>query len=332
MTFKQNWEKSKAPLELRDDIVKAMVKSAFPDNTLAFHKIVSGGCANLNIKINLDFGEQFFILRVYLRDKDAAYREQKLGTLLKQTVPMPQVYFIGDCEQYRFAITEYLPGVPLRDLLLSNKPHDVSSIMFEAGKLLSKIHDHAFPTPGFFDGDLNILKTSSENEYIEFAQECLRHPNAIECLNADLITNIKRHFLTYQKFLPDENESRLVHADYDPANILVDIVDGEWKITGILDWEFAFSGSSLFDVANMLRYAHQMPAVFEDSFIQGLFSEGFVLPPHWKETIHLLNLISLLDCLARSSIHQCPNQCADIRELISHINIGKKRITQFYYT
>ena len=321
MTFKANWEKSEAPLELQADIVKAMVKSAFPDNTLAFHKIISGGCANLNIKINLDFGEQFFILRVYLRDKDAAYREQKLGSLLKQTVPIPQVYFIGDYEHYRFAITEYLPGIPLRDLLLGNEPHNVSLIMFEAGTLLTKIREHEFPLAGFFNNNLNISHPSSEKGFIEFAYKCLSQPNVIECLNAELITKIKHRFETFHNFLQDENESRLVHADYDPANILVDKIDGEWKITGILDWEFAFSGSSLFDIANMLRYAHQMPALFEDSFIQGLLSEGLVLPPHWKETIHLLNLISLLDCLARSSIHQYPNQCTDIRELISHINL-----------
>ena len=59
-----------------------------------------------------------FILRVYLRDKGAAYREQALAVLLKQAVPIPQVYFIGDYKSYRFALTEYLPGITLRELFV----------------------------------------------------------------------------------------------------------------------------------------------------------------------------------------------------------------------
>ena len=119
-------------------------------------------------------------------------------------------------------------------------------------------------------------------------------------------------------YLPDEAEHHLVHGDYDPANILVNKIDGQWKITEILDWEFAFSGSPLFDVANMLRYAHQMPATFETSFIQGV-STRFTLPQHWRITTHLLNMISLLDCLTRCPIEQRPNQRADIYSLISYM-------------
>lgn len=130
--------------------------------------------------------------------------------------------------------------------------------------------------------------------------------------------NIKRLIEKLKMYLPDEAEHHLVHGDYDPANILVNKIDGQWKITEILDWEFAFSGSPLFDVANMLRYAHQMPATFETSFIQGV-STRFTLPQHWRITTHLLNMISLLDCLTRCPIEQRPNQRADIYSLISYM-------------
>ncbi|CAL7963402.1 hypothetical protein MIDIC_50063 [Alphaproteobacteria bacterium] len=82
-------------------------------------------------------GEQrLLILRVYLRDKDAAYREQKLGALLKRTVPAPLTYYIGEVDSYHFAITEFMPGITLRDLLLGDLPHDIGSVMHEIGTIL----------------------------------------------------------------------------------------------------------------------------------------------------------------------------------------------------
>jgi hypothetical protein len=61
--------------------------------------------APISISILPEEEAQPFLLRVYLRDKDAAYREQKLAALLKQTVPIPLTHYIGEVEGYYFAIT-----------------------------------------------------------------------------------------------------------------------------------------------------------------------------------------------------------------------------------
>jgi aminoglycoside phosphotransferase (APT) family kinase protein len=319
MTFKQNWEKTEQQISLPNTTIETMLKLAFPNKKLSSYSIISGGCANLNVKIILEKEDLPFILRVYLRDKNAAYREQTLGTLLKQTVPLPQVYFIGNCEEYRFALTEFISGITLRELLLSKIPHDIGSIMFQVGQMLAEIQAYRFSEPGFFDNNLKIIETLPENAYLVFAEQSLIHPTVSECLGGEIITRIKHYFNALKRFFPHENESHLVHADFDPANILVDKVDDEWVIAGVLDWEFAFSGSPLWDMANMLRYSHQMPALFETSFIQGLATE-FILPRDWKTTIYLLNVMSLLDCLTRCTKVLRPKQCADITMLINYFD------------
>ena len=50
---------------------------------------------------------------------------------------------------------------------------------------------------------------------------------------------IKNIFKVYKNLLPDEAEKNLVHADFDPANILVSEVNGKIEVSGILDWEFS---------------------------------------------------------------------------------------------
>ena len=190
--------------------------------------------------------------------------------------------------------------------------------MFDVGMMLAQIQNHRFLKSGFFNPDLKVTKSASQSDLLGFATECMRHENAIHVLQPNLLDRIRYCLSTFKNFLPDEKECLLVHGDFDPANILVERHNGQWCITGILDWEFSFSGSPLWDVANMLRYAYEMPTAFEDFFIKGL-NTGYNLAPNWHISIHLLNLLSLLDCLVRSSIKYEPNRCQDIRALIIHI-------------
>ncbi|MBP6952309.1 MAG: phosphotransferase [Alphaproteobacteria bacterium] len=319
MTFKNNWETTDQQFQISAQTIKAMVALALPKAKVASHKIISAGCANLNIKINLVNELHPFILRIYIRDKGAAFREQKLAALIKPSVPIPEIYFVGDEDDFRFAITEYMPGVSLRDLLLKHSKNNIQNIMYQAGQILASIQMYQFPKAGFFDADLKVSQPLTKQSYITFARECLTHSTVLEKMGEETVDKITSLLEKHGSLFPDENQTHLVHADYDPANILVDKIEGQWKVTAILDWEFAHSGSTLSDIANMLRYAHHMPPIFEDSFLQGLQQSGVILPENWRYRIDLLNLLSLLNCLVRCSPKEHPNRCADICDLISNI-------------
>lgn len=316
--FKSDWEKTGVTRQLPEDMIEKMTQLTYPNKKLISHKLIVGGCANLNIKIQFENVQNSMVLRIYLRDKDAAIREQKLGILLKQYIPVPQTYSISEVDGYRFAITEFIPGITLRELLLGNIPYDVDSLMYEVGNMLSKITSHPFSAAGFFDENLNA-SFSNEYDALTFAKNCLQSSNALSVLEYDTIQKIKDCLNKCGHLFPDNNERHLVHGDFDPANILVYKVNGTWKVSEVLDWEFAFSGSILWDVANMLRYAHKMSSRFQDAFINGLITGGAVLSTNWRHAVNLLNLLSLLDCLKRSDTNNRPNQCNDIRELINHI-------------
>lgn len=230
---------------------------------------------------------------------------------------MPQIYFVGEVDNYQFAILEFMPGITVRDLLLGNESYNIDAIMHEVGEILAKIANHEFPKAGFFDKDLNIISEHLQDGYLNFAKEALNNKIVLDQLDSETITKINFYLARYE--FPDQNEKQLVHADFDPANILVNKIDDNWKVSAVLDWEFSFSGSVLCDVANMLRYKHQMPAEFEESFLKGLKAGGITLPKNWHTKVHMLNLLSLLDCLVRSDPKNRPNQLVDIKELIKHI-------------
>jgi len=322
MTFKQNWEKTDSQHILPNEVIKNMIRTSINKEVESYH-IISGGCANLNIRVQLKNQTPPLLLRIYLRDKDAASREQKISEMLQGKIPVPKIYFIGNYEEYKFAICEFIDGITLRDLLLGDQEFDMHHIMSQCGDMLAKISSIQFPLAGFFDKDLNIQKEFANNDLVNYAQNCLKQDIAKQQLKSDLILKIEKLLLEKKEFLPGNKEKNLVHADFDSSNILVQKIDNSWQIVAILDWEFAFSGSILCDIANMLRYAHQLPEEFEDSFMNSLQNK-IQLPKDWKIIINLLNLCSLIDCLARSDSKQRPNQCKDIKLLITEIIDGFK--------
>ena len=325
MTFKAEWEKANESHILAANVAENMAAIAYPSKRLISQKVISGGCANLNIKIQLEGDLEPLLLRIYLRDQEAAWREKSIATLLQSTVPVPQVLQVCDYKNYRFGLTEFIPGITLRDLLLSDIPHDVGTIMHQIGIILAKIAAPQFPAAGFFDKDLHVINKLAQDDYLKYAKECLQHNIVQHQLGTASIVKINVILDRYAHLLPDGEEKQLVHADFDPANILVDRIEDTWQITGILDWEFSFSGSVLYDIANMLRYKHKVPAIFEQEFLNGLTQGGINLTENWTIIVEILNLVSLLDCLTRSDPEKMPKRCADIHSLIYNII---QRLTQ----
>ncbi len=319
MVLKSEWEKTDSHTHLKDETIQAMVAQALPSTVLLSYQVISGGCANLNIKLSLRDYISPLLLRVYFRDQTSAYIEQEIFNLIHADIPIPKIHLIKHYENYCYGISEFKDGIPLRDLILNYPAEDIKPVMYETGTLLAKFQNYCFPQAGFFDKDLAIKQVLYQDNYVTYAQECLEHPTTKQQLDIETLYKIRAIFEEYKTFFPSNQQSCLVHGDYDPANILVNKSNSIWKVSAILDWEFAFAGSWLCDVSLMLRYAHKLPKVFEQSFLQGLDEAGLSLPNDWDITVNLLNLVSLLYCLVQCPPTKRPNQCADLCQLITRL-------------
>lgn len=317
--FKSNWEKSYLSNPLTPDIINGIVKSAYSDTPIKDFQIIRDGCANINIKIEFINRHPDELLRIYLRDPSSAYKEQKIATLLKDKIPIPQIRQIFKYETYQCARMNFMPGITLRDFLLNTKNPPIEKIMHETGGILAQIASVHFDKTGFFNRDLEITTPFQPKDLIDFCNKTLKNETVRLILTDKIRDNITRLMTKNQDLLSTLPETNLVHADFDPSNILVDQRDGQVYLSAVLDWEFAFSGSTLCDVANMLRYAHKMPPLYQSAFLEGLTQGGYPLTDHYSTTIDLLNLISLIDCLARADPKNRPNQILDICDLIDTI-------------
>lgn len=316
--FKSDWEKVDLAYCPDRDTIVSMVSQAYPAKEIEHNENVSNGCANINIKINFKNESASLLLRIYVRDIEAAARERNLASLIGKKIPVSEVYYTGDFDNYKYALCKYLPGVPLRDILLSAQPSHIFDIMYEAGGKLAQIAKIKLPSAGFFDENLGISKPINTQEYLSFLDGLLQDTAVCQGLGEHTTAVINAHFSQLKDLLPNEEGHNLVHGDFDPANILVVNAGNDLHISGIIDWEFAFSGSSLHDVANMLRYAHKMPDEYKKGFIDSLTDSGMTLPDGWHITIILLNLLSLLDCLKRTQPAKQSQRTEDILSLINY--------------
>src|SRR6185437_5269651 len=79
-------------------------------------------------------------------------------------------------------------------------------------------------------------------------------------------------------------------------------IGADGSVAAVLDWEFAFSGSPLNDVGNMLRF--EQPPGFAAGFADGFRDGGGELPPDWREISAALDLAALADLLTRPAGHR----------------------------
>ncbi|GID90886.1 hypothetical protein Adi01nite_02980 [Amorphoplanes digitatis] len=189
------------------------------------------------------------------------------------------------------------------------------------GRALAGIGSVSFAAPGFFSGGAlepgpaGIEPTEGLDTFV---RRCLAEGNGA----GHLSDAEQRELLRFAEASTPGLEvlrgsRRLVHADFNPKNLLVGRDDdGHWRVTAVLDWEFAFSSAPLFDVGNMLR--DPRPAAFEAGFVDGFRDGGGHLPADWRRLSRALDLYSLADLLTRPVDHRYFRRAVErIRDLVA---------------
>ena len=317
--LKAGWERSNELILPNIEIIRNILKPFLKEKVIIQIQPLSGGLNNSNIKITTDTNESF-VLRIYSKNSLSIEVERKILNLLKEKVPVPQVLYIdSSCSvlNYPFLILSWVNGTQLSVMMNKKNKRIISSIGSEVGKSLSKIHKVKFPDSGFFDDKLNInqfVKLNADG-FLMYIEECLVQGYGNKHLGTKLCNKILR-FSQEQSHLINnlEEQNSLVHSDFNPLNILVEEQDRNINISGILDWEYAFSGSPLMDIGNFLRYENINSSKLLNEFILSYQDNGGNLPDKWLQKAKLLDLISLCDLLNKKVCGEV--RLKDIKRLI----------------
>ncbi|MFI6883736.1 phosphotransferase family protein [Streptosporangium canum] len=269
---------------------------------------LTGGFSSDNVLLRTNQGVSF-VLRRYPRRNTCAV-EAALMRLVADRVPAPEVVYAdndGSVLGEPFILTRFVSGVPLTAVFAGSDEEDGAQLGEILGETLAAISSVRFGQPGFFaDGDLHLDADPPEHhdDLPAFVEGCLARGNAAAALSAAEQRALVKLAADNAPLVAEASDAdHLVHSDFNAKNVLLRPGNGRWRVSAVLDWEYAFSGSPLFDVGNMLRFPQELSPGFGRRFPLAYQEMGGPLPERWKEMSEALELFALSDLLTRSADH-----------------------------
>ncbi len=243
-------------------------------NAKILHELPQG-CSNRNLPVSIN--QENRILRIYCSNNWAAGIEQQISNQISSSIPSPTVYKVGKSNGYTYVLHSVEKGTPLRDLIL-DPTYDLSPVLYQLGQVLNQMTQWQYEACGKFNHQLHIPQPKS---YYEQCTELLNHLASTKHLSKQSCKDWEKLLTSYKSLFP-QNESHLVHGDFDISNIMVQ-KNTDWELSSILDWEFSRSGSTYQDMANMLRYT-EFPIHYRRAFLDGI-CEKRILPESWETSV-----------------------------------------------
>jgi aminoglycoside phosphotransferase (APT) family kinase protein len=320
--LKHNWERPAAPAALDVKKIDQLMKPVFAGKRVVAADRIGTGLSNSSYLIRLEEIDEPYVLRLYSKDEQTAYKELAISERVGETVPVPAfIYLDASLAKYDkpWAVLEWKKGSLLRNILQKGTEPELASAAASVGRVLAQMHLYTFEQAGFLDRQLGIREPLNMDgeAFLRFIEDSLFEKKSGKWIGEDLTQALWSFCQRYAPLLSQVKEPPvLVHSDFNGLNVLVDREreDAGWSVSAVLDWEFAYAGSRYVDIANMLRY-EESGSVFEKHFIRGYEEQGVKLANNWRLLSKLEDLVALCDLLNHSTA-KTPNRITDLQRLI----------------
>lgn len=268
-------------------------------------------------RISLANSDQSLVLRLYDRDPSACALELDLMRLVRADVPVPEIIYAqpeGQQGTPPFVLMGYVEGMQLRELKRRKDPEALAQAARSIGEILARISRYRFDRPGTL-GPGPTPHTREIESTPQIIENCLDSPT----FQANVPSTVAEKIRTMTRCWADrlaglDRECSLIHGDFNNRNTLVREVKGRWEVAAIIDWECAFSGSPLWDVASILRYERPSRLPMEPYFSQACLSAGMILPDEWRTLARVADLARSCQTLSRDSVPA--DVIAEVLELV----------------
>ena len=313
---KENWQRAQSPQQLTVEQATQLIGECslsrecapLARKTVAHLELLSGGLMNTNYRVHFVGSEWSVVLRFYVREPTACAREVALLRLVSSDVPVAEVLHAepnGIQGFPPFAILEYVDGILFRTLRRTKDQAAIAQAATAIGKTLTTIASYKFPRQGLLGTGLEVSPwlIDGPDTIPRLVDACLGSEIFRRRVDARWAERIHKFAWEWSEHLsPLDGETSLVHSDFNAANIMVKHVQDSWRVVAVLDWEFSFSGSTLWDIGNFLRYERKARPLVEPFFSQGCIDAGMALPDDWRRIARAADICSLCEILTRESL------------------------------
>jgi aminoglycoside phosphotransferase (APT) family kinase protein len=302
--------------------IRAMLSPVLKGAALIDVELVDGGLVNTLYRVRLADEGSSLCLRIFAAGQLPWKTERNILTHVTSSLPVPEV-LLADCGERGFShpylVYRWIEGITLDDCR-KQMPHAAFLSLSEPlGRLLAGVA--SFSLAGLFNGRSEDAHAGSSpiEALLSGTEERLQRGLARARLGVALADALWR--------LLEANASRLValdcstclvHGDLGGQNILVcPANEGNWRVSGLIDWEHSFSGSALWDVGKLFRFARRYSQDFRERFENSYRGAGGNLTEGWWRIARLLDSTRLVEILNEE--RELPVVFAECRELIEAV-------------
>lgn len=303
-------------IELDAPQVQALLGSIDPALRLRRSTWISRGLSSTNYRIECERGPDLQ-LRLCAGGAEVCEKEAAVLTHCAGEFPLPRFLGAGPGAEPPFLLAEWVQGNPLDEVLASPQLVDADGLGAAVGEVLHRIHGRGFQSEGDLGRDLRVIPwgelfpwfDSAKPAHPQFMRHFLYQDACVERLGSALVEQLwARLQQGSESMRGDPLPTVLVHSDFNPKNLLVERQHENWRVSAVLDWEFALAGDPLMDVGNMLRHRDEMPKAFVHGFIEAYEARGYWLPADWLALSQFVDLCSSIECLGskhdRPGVHE----------------------------
>jgi aminoglycoside phosphotransferase (APT) family kinase protein len=293
-------------------LIERIVQLAFPRCRLLEAQPFTDGLRNTNLKLRIDAWPDPIVLRMFEHDASLCRKEVDLCRLISGSVPVPEIIYAqpeGFPDAFEnlppFTLARYVEGISFLDLKRAGDREAIAEAAYSAGETLAAIGRTSFAKPGWLGPGpaTGPPLLAGNNLTPSFVDLCLASAILRARMPPDLRDRVTKLMWSWAPELAAiDNETRLVHGDFNRRNLIVRRIGGRWTVAAVLDWEFAIAGSPLIDVGNFLRYEPAARPLVEPHFSNGYLHAGGVLPRDWRRLAQLLALAAVCESLTHEQL------------------------------
>lgn len=312
MDFKGKFDLRPSSLVHLEPEIILEVASQLSTSPLRHSVSLSGGFSTTNILLEFADGERC-VLRVSPQRERLEMEADLLDYLPRKApeVPVPKVLWRTpehlDGGLGAFVMT-FVEGDPLAKVEDSLSRADCRDICEQLALVAARIHELRFAQCGLLGPGSKVTEpfASYATGTVGFMQSCLDNASLQRRVGVDRWKRLQ-HCLAQRPDLHQPSLTRqLCHSDFNQKNLLVQRnSNGRYQVAAVLDWEFAFSGSGVVDIGNLLRFEHESPAIDSAWFADAYRAAGGQLDNAWREQALFADLLA--QCAFLIKTEELPN-------------------------
>lgn len=288
--------------------IAQILERALPKRVLKSFEPLNGGAVNLSYLLRFDETEAPVVLRIFVRDPSVCQKEVDLLRSVSNLLPVPEVIYAdtkGEDDVGPYVLYRHAEGITFQELKSQGDLQDMAEAAYAIGAALALLQRFSLAEP------VSAGPASCQ----EITGKCLHSPFLEQRLGGaerDRLVDFVSGWLPRIRHLYQDRA--LVHGDFNNRNTIVKREGRGWVVTGILDWEFAFSGSPLWDAARFICFERWARPCREPHFSRGFCDNGGSLPKDWNVFSRALNAFTATESLSRPDLPE--RFIPELRELI----------------